>query len=341
MLYTKYKWTFLFVFSVVVFACAPNYSKYAVNYQFINTASIPDYNNLQYWAAHPWKKDLSDSLASFIKPEKRDSSIDVFFIYPTTYTGSKKGINAAINDAELNAKTDYSTILYQATVFNQYARIFSPRYRQMHFSQFFLPEQESKPSFDTAYADVKNAFDFYLAHHHQNRPIIIAGHSQGALMAERLLKEYFDGKPLQQKLVAAYIIGWPVLQNYFTNIPVCATPEQTGCFCSWRTFRKGYIPEYIKKESPQAVVTNPLSWQTTTEYVRREQNKGGILRSFNEMSLSPSDAQIHNGVLWINKPQFRGSFFFRTKNYHIADMNLFYLNIRENVQQRISSYLKK
>jgi pimeloyl-ACP methyl ester carboxylesterase len=275
-----------------------------------------------------------------MKDEKRDSSVDVFFIHPTTYTGRKTGVNADMNDAELNAKTDYSTILYQGSVFNQHARIFSPRYRQMHFSQFFVSQQESKPAFDTAYNDVKRAFDFYLRHYSNNRPIIIAGHSQGALMAERLLKEYFDGKPLQQKLVAAYLVGWPVARDYFSTLPVCATPEQTGCFCSWRTYREGYVPEYIQRETPQAVVTNPLRWDTTQVYAPREINTGAVLRDFNELVPAVADAQIHDGVLWISKPKFKGSFFFRTKNYHIADVNFYYNNIRSNVTQRIEKYMR-
>jgi hypothetical protein len=43
-------------------------------------------------------------------------------------------------------------------------------------------------------------------------------------------------------------------------------------------------------------------------------------------------------VLWTDKPRFFGNIFFTSKNYHIADMNLFYLNIRENVKQRVDAY---
>ena len=137
MLYTKFILPYI-VLTTVVFSCTPNYTKYAVHYRFTHVSSIPDYANLDYWAAHPWKNDLSDSVPAAIRNEKRDSLVDVFFIHPTTYTGARENNNANINDSVLNAKTDYSTILYQSTVFNQHARIFSPRYRQMHLSLFFL-----------------------------------------------------------------------------------------------------------------------------------------------------------------------------------------------------------
>ena len=36
-----------------------------------------------------------------------------------------------------------------------------------------------------------------------------------------------------------------------------------------------------------------------------------------------------------------GNIFFTNPNYHIADYNLYYLSVRENVQQRINAFLKK
>jgi hypothetical protein len=331
--------TIAFVFLSIIAGCS-RYGAYVSRYNFPSKVSIPDYSNLDFWASHPWKKDPADSIPASIKDRTQDSLVDVFFIHPTTYTKNKKGWNADINDAFLNAKTDYSTILYQASVFNQHCRLFAPRYRQAHLLAFFTDDKEAAGAFDTAYADLKKAFEYYLAHYNNNRPIIIAGHSQGALMAKRLLKEFFDGKPLQQKLVAAYILGWPVQQHYFVKIPVCDSATQTGCFCSWRTLRTNYIPEYIKTEKNPAVVTNPLSWTTTGEYISRDKNMGSILRNLNKVYPATTDAQIHKGVLWVSKPRFPGGVFFVIRNYHIADINLFYMNLRQNVEDRIRAYLK-
>ena len=307
----------------------------------IINSSPPFYHRIENWAAHPWKRDPSDSIPSGIKNRVQDSLADVFFIHPTTYTDNKTTWNAVVNDVRLNAKTDLSSILYQASAFNEHARVFAPRYRQAHYSAFFVHNEETRKAFDTAYSDVKNAFDFYLANHHYNRPIIIAAHSQGALMGIRLLKEYFDGKALQKYLVAAYLVGWPLPQNIFPSITVCNTPAQTGCFCGWRTFKVGFVPDYVPKEATISHVTNPLTWTTDSLHASKSLNKGGVLRDFNQIIPAVTDAQIHNGVLWSNKPQFKGSIFFTTSNYHIADVNLFYMNIRDNVAQRIFAFLKK
>src|SRR5678810_700340 len=214
---------FIIIFLCVgaINGCAVKYGGFVQHYQFREKQAIPQYENLDYWAAHPWKKDPSDSLPEPLLTEKNDSLVDVFFIHPTTYTGNRKEWNADINDAYLNAKTDYSSILYQASVFNEHCRVFAPRYRQAHFSAFFDHSDETKAAFDTAYADLKRAFEFYLNNYNENRPIILAGHSQGALMTERLLKDFFDGKPLQDKLVVTYIVGWAIPQNSFEKIEVC------------------------------------------------------------------------------------------------------------------------
>lgn len=333
-----------FLFAVFIFlafqSCTDKYQVIASRYQFSEKSSVPQYSNFHYWAAHPWKNDPSDSIPKPLLTEPRDSVVDVFFLHPTTYTDARLGWNAGINDGYINAKTDYSSILYQASVFNQYARVFAPRYRQAHLSAFFINNENASTAFDTAYADIKKAFEFYLQYQNNGRPVIIAGHSQGAFLAIRLLKEFFDGRPLQQQLVAAYIVGWPVMQNSFDSIPVCSSPGMTNCFTSWRTFRKGYVPRYINSESP-AIVTNPLSWTTDPAYVEARHNEGGVLRDFNKIIKQTAGAQIEGNVLWTKKPEFPGAFFFRTKNYHIGDINLYYMNIRKNVEERIQSFLAK
>jgi len=324
----------------VISGCAEKYYAFEQNYQFPEKSIFPNYTSLDYWAAHPWKKDPSDSLPELLTIDKNDSLADVFFIHPTTYTGNRQKWNADINDAYINAKTDYSSILYQASVFNKHCRIFAPRYRQAHFSAFFTDNDQTKAAFDTAYADVKRAFEFYLSNYNENRPIIIAGHSQGGMMIERLLTEFFEAKPLQERLVVAYIVGWPIPKNSFEKIEVCKDSLQTNCFCGWRTFKVDYLPEYVKKEKIKSEVTNPLSWTTNSEHMDSKHNKGSVLKDFSKIVKNTTDAQIHDGVLWVNRPKFPGSVFYRSKNYHIGDINLFYMNLRQNIEQRIFSYLK-
>jgi hypothetical protein len=327
-----------------MYSCTDKYHAYRSNYAFKSPDGSPQYQLLDYWAAHPWKWDPSDSVPQPLGHDWRDSTVDVFFLHPTTFTKKrfKKISNASIDDAYLNAKTDYSAILYQASVFNQQCRVFAPRYRQAHINNFFKKDKEKAAlAFEQAYQDVKTSFEYYLRVWNGGRPIIIAGHSQGSFLAERLLKEYFEKTDLKNKLVAAYIIGWPVPKEYFSSLKMCEDSLQTGCICSWRTLKKNFVPFYLKKENGNAYVTNPLTWTTTSEYAPRKLNKGSVLTNFNKIYKATTDAQVSNGFLYVKKPKFPGSFLYLTRNYHIGDINLYYINIRENVSRRIAMFWKQ
>ena len=300
----------------------------------------PDYSQLYYWAAHPDKKDPSDSVSKIAVIKQRDTTVDVFFLHPTTFTDAFNGVtNADLFNDTLNAKTDYSSILYQASIFNEQKNIFAPRYRQANINMYYYSDTNlSRKAFDTAYADVKNAFVHYLSLK-RNKPVIIAAHSQGTQHAARLIKEFFDDKELQDKLVIAYLIGMPIPKNLYTKIKPCTDSSQTGCFVSWRTFREQYEgPEYLKRE-PAVVVTNPLTWTSDTTTASKNNHLGALLYNYNKKINAPSNARIHNNILWISRPRFPGSFLYTSKNYHVGDYNLFYFNIRKDVGRRINNYL--
>jgi hypothetical protein len=335
---------FCFFFSVLFLPSCSNKIVPVVNNQNNEFhAALPDYSNLQYWAAHPWKKDPSDSVPAPLKTTyTTDSTVDVFFIYPTTFTdNADRAWNANIDDIKLNQKTDQSTILYQASVFNASCRVFSPRYRQAHIRTFFAPDSIAKIYFNIAYQDIKNSFEYYLSHFNRGRPIIIAAHSQGTLHAARLLKEYFEGKILYNKLVCAYLVGLPVPQNYFSGIQACKDSASTGCVISWRTFKSSYVPDYVKEEKNKSIVVNPLTWTLTEEAVSSKKNKGGVLKNFNKIVPHVVSARIHDNILWASKPNVFGKFLFFKKNFHIGDINLFYMNIRENLVTRIGAFWKR
>ncbi len=53
------------------------------------------------------------------------------------------GWNADIDDEKINSKTDKASILYQASVFNKYCRVFAPRYRQANLEAFYTKNKEA------------------------------------------------------------------------------------------------------------------------------------------------------------------------------------------------------
>jgi len=325
---------------------------------------VPDYNNLYFWAASPYKHNTSDSIPAFLKIERKDKKVDVFFIHPTSYLGitneteimepnaNRKELieklrtvswNADLTDSAVNNRTDYRSILYQASVFNADCRIFAPRYRQANIKAFFVPgSSEAQKAFDLAYGDIKKSFEYYLKNENHGRPIIIASHSQGSLHALRLLQEYFDGKPLQQKLVCAYIVGYQIPMGTFHYLPVGNKPDAIGCFVGWRSYQKGEISRQVKKEDGNSVCVNPLTWTTSTQWAPELMNKGALY-GFNQMIPHAVGAGIeaNSKVLWVTLPDGAGDTLKKLKNLHVYDYNLFWVNIRENVKQRIDAYFMK
>jgi len=338
---------FVLSIATVFLACSSPYKNLAKQYEQRDSINLPDYSDLYLWAAHPYKKDPADSVPKPLRINHIiDSSVDVFFIHPTTYTNNQLpfGYNAPFNNNDINAKTDYTTILFQASAFNAVGRVFAPRYRQANLEAYF-PKNAADSSaalaaFELAYNDVKAAFSYYLKNLNAGKPIIIAAHSQGTTHGKRLLKEFFDNKALQNKLVAAYLIGLPVAENEYTQIKACNLPDQTGCIVSWRTYRAGYTPPLILQEKFKAIVTNPLTWTNEETIAERQLNKGGILLNFNKVAPAVASAKIEGNVLWTPKPRFFGNIFYTTNNYHVADINLYYLNIRENAANRVKMYFK-
>ena len=341
--------TAVFICLLLASACSNKLAKIAQSpaYQLSSPNGAPDYSQLNYWAAHPKKHDPSDSVpAPLMANYRADSTVDIFFLHPTSYTkeGRELGWNAPIDNAELNAKTDYGSILFQASVFNAAGRVFAPRYRQAHLSAYYPKDAADSASamaaFELAYQDIKKAFEYYLAHENKGRPLIIASHSQGSTHAKRLLKEFFDNQTLKNRLVVAYVVGMALDPALYSSIPVCSNPNQTGCICAWRTYQTDYKPPFVLKENFVSAVTNPLTWDTSAIVASRDLNKGGILLNFNKAVPRVASAQISGGVLWTEKPHFFGNILYTTKNYHIGDYNLYYQNIRENVDQRIRAFWK-
>src|SRR5262249_41852002 len=81
-----------------------------------------------------------------------------------------------------------------------------------------------------------------------DRAIILAGHSQGALHLERLLREKIAGKPIARRVVAAYVVGWPISTAADLPalwLPACSSPGQAGRILSWMSFGPPANPDLV------------------------------------------------------------------------------------------------
>jgi hypothetical protein len=305
----------------------------------------PDYSKDSSWAALPSKKDSADLVpVSWLKDAQDSAKVDVFYIHPTTYIGGLPW-NADVSDESLNNRTDKNAIKHQASVFNGSCKVYAPRYRQAVLRAFFITsdKEDAQKALDLAYSDVKKAFQYYLDHYNQGRPVIIAGHSQGAHHAMRLLKDFFDGKPLQQKLVAAYPVGMYFSCDTLSSIGPCTARGQTGVFATWNTFRWGSSLVNKQKFTKGACCTNPLTWTTTDEELApADRHRGSLPFTFDRIDSCMVRTQRHGSALWCDRPKKDGYMLIASgESYHVGDINLFWMDIREHVALQVKNYLEK
>ncbi|WP_174285280.1 DUF3089 domain-containing protein [Sphingomonas bacterium] len=319
----------------------------------------PDYALASSWAAGPFGPGASAVVPKGATPASRDPAVDVFYVYPTTFRSTTVW-NQDLADATTDAWTDVSVIARQASIFNACCRVFAPRYRQASFRNV---GGERDKALDLAYQDVARAFDHYLTTQNRGRPFILAGHSQGAWMIARLLEEKIDGTPLQDKLVAAYIVGINLAEGdfgrRFKHVLPCATPDQTGCAVQWNSVLASadltkiaaqYQAPYVAKrgDDPGKVTlcVNPLTFDRSKPAATTAQAQGAVPGDPGEGPLRPLlihavAAHCAQGLLIVDpspalalKPIPGGA----VMHYH--DLGLFYADVRANAARRVKSYLR-
>ncbi len=79
----------------------------------------------------------------------------------------------------------------QASVFEPYANVFAPYYRQMSTNVDMSGGglATDTPEFKLGAVDVQQAFDYYIENLNNGRPYMLAGHSQGTMALIELIKK--------------------------------------------------------------------------------------------------------------------------------------------------------
>ena len=309
----------------------------------------PDYNHTKAWALNPHlnpsetlqePKGLARRVQG-IESDRHEMAAEVFFIHPTMLLEGPAW-NADLKDEKMNESVDVWPIRHQASAFSGAGRVFAPRYRQAHVRIFSLGDSLSWAAAEIAYQDVKAAFLKFLEW--SDRPIVLAGHSQGSFHGRRLLQEFFDGTALSERLVAAYLPGMDMYAHEFDTLPLCLEPTQTGCLCTWMTYGNGYLPPWLlrKMTEPEFIpvlVTHPVTWNSAELSSEYADHLGVVRPSFRLSKARAMRGQITpEGVLWVDAPKVLGGKVLQRDNWHSGDINLFWVNIHENVVTRTAEW---
>lgn len=324
------------IFIIVLSGCKPMYR--AVPFDEYVPSKSPNYSNPDSWAVKP--NMYPESLKKIVGVSK-GKNCDVFFIYPTLFLDRKNfNWNADINDKSLRDDIINRSVKYQASAFAKVGNIYAPFYRQSHYKVYVSPfSKYEEKSRAIAYSDIKKAFKYYLENYNNGKPIIIAAHSQGSILSAMLLKEFFDNKPLQTKLVIAYLPGTKILDSYFKKIKKLQKNDEIGGYVSWNTYRRGSYPKKYEEWFKGATTTNPITWDNKikTDY---EDHKGLF---YTDDKVYPNSVKIilKDGLVWSYLPRIpKRLFLIIKKDYHVADINLFWKDIEINAIRRLKSWEK-
>jgi hypothetical protein len=194
--------------------------------------------------------------------------VDCFYVYPTVDLRITPGNHEDFRD---NAPIEKAA-LAQAARFDEVCRVFIPLYRQITIGTYFGASSEARERrLEVAFSDVLDAFRHYLGQYNHGRKIVVFGHSQGAEMVVRLVKEVFDHDPaMRERLLLAMPIGGHVevpvgktTGGTFDTIPVCTSIDEGACIVAYQSFAEGANPgagyQAPRKAGNETVCVNPAS----------------------------------------------------------------------------------
>ena len=312
-------------------------------YDFDKSPEIvkPNYSDKDSWAVLP--ENIPDEISIFNIDENKKEA-DVFYIYPTLIDSkNQREWNSDIWNEDIRNDVINRPVKYQASAWLYAGNLYVPYYRQAHirvFNDKFRVDGDK--ALNLAYNDIKEAFTYYLENFNNDKPFIIASHSQGTIHAKRLIAEFIDGKELQKKLIAAYLVGIKVFEDEFKNIKPMNSANETGGFVTWNTFKFNKYPRKDNYENwfKGGVTTNPITWDDSKE-TKKDLHKGLLYRDLKIFSQN-IDIKLIDGIVWSTVPNVPGKILLQTvRSYHFADINLFWVDIRENAKLRVDQWFKK
>ena len=317
---------------LLLFACRGKQTVDALSPQTI------DYADMTYWYAFGDK----------------DKPADVFYVYPTvstiSFVDNDSSWFADITQAEVreeaNGNQRFNKMLYDD--YNFYA----PYYRQMIFESYTQPDSILQRNAAFAAQDVKDAFQYYMAHGNDGRPFFMVGHSQGSQVLIELLK---DGMTEEQRglMVAAYCIGYHVtaeeLAQYPTQLCPAMDSTETGKLIIFNSVTDTTAIGMVSRGDVAGV--KPTTWTMDADTVPAEYQLG--MAKYNDSRDSvlivpcPTRTYLykHNTVCpdldpdMVFIPAYKDMF--PRGNLHFADSWLFAGNVKQSMACRLRSWKAK
>lgn len=320
-----------------------------------------DYALPSAWAARPGMAKDPTAWRPPGAPVQAKSDAAVFFVPPTaafgtTHWNDRSDVGDTANRLAGFLRTETSALADAGP-------LWAPHYRQAVIGSFLADAPDTRRRAQAAqalaYTDVAAAFAVFLAAQPKDSPIILAGHSQGALHLLRLLKEQAAGTPLAARIVAVYLVGWPVSVTAdlpALGLPACTAGAQAGCILSWQSFAEPADPDAVlavyyagpglngtPRRGTPMLCTNPLTGGAGAS-APASANPGSLVPAANLESgelITPGvparcDAR---GLLLIGEPPSGyPAYVLPGNNFHVFDYPLFWQAVRLDAATRVQAW---
>lgn len=284
-----------------------------------------------------------------------DKEVDVFYVTPTCVWSWQDSTGNTIYymDTEnpgQRAATDVSTRLgYE--LFRKSCNFFSPYYRQITMECWFGSEEEIERKYAVAHNDILKAFRYYMDNLNGGRPFFLAGHSQGAKAIIRLIEESLTEEQYS-RLIAGYAFGFGISREELEKYPHLKPAEGSGDCGVTVCYNSVSAPEAISPAfKDNAVCINPVNWMTDGTYAPASLNKGSVFFHSDGHSDTLFNTVGARLLPEMNVVQVDGlddedyyipsiGKIFPKGNYHVQEINLYFLNLQENIAERSEAYSK-
>lgn len=303
----------------------------------MHTPEAPDYTLSEFWVKLPDTDNLNT-------PAQK---ADVFFVHGTVLHSKSDVYYDPYNEEQ--RRLPLRPRMTHAGAYEKTCRVFQPHYRQVTMEAHLHGWDVVRDYYKIPFEDVKNAYYHFKQTWNKDRPLILAGNSQGSFVILALMKYLAAKNELPKNLVAAYLIGASVTQKDLDELGMhlCQSPTDLNCVIVYNTLAKGGRSGFTI--FPGALCVNPLSWKNTEETADKSLHLGF-------METKEDGTQFiheHATNAWVDKKH--GAVIvdiydletapprehFPKGDLHSYNYPLFFKNIEANVEERVNAYLAK